>query len=125
MMALMVTRAGARRLQGIVLVEQAASLGLRRVRVRDRLLARMRTSALDHQLAAGASPESSVPLALHAAYLCREDQRLLLARSLSEIAEASEVPEGRRVKAPISRQAVRRARAELAALVDRLGAAAP
>ena len=47
----------------IVVLAEAAGLGLRRVRWRDRVVARVRTSALDRRLAAGASPESSVLLA--------------------------------------------------------------
>ena len=48
----------------IVVVEHGAGLGLRRVRLRDRLLTRLRASSLDAELAAGASPESSITLAL-------------------------------------------------------------
>ncbi len=109
----------------IVVLEQSAGLGLRQVRMRDRVLARMRTSTLDHQLAAGASPEASVTLALHAGHLCGPVQRRLLARSLTRIAAAAEAPTGRRVKAPVCRQAVLRTRAELSAVVDRLVADGP
>ena len=67
----------------IVVLEHDAGLGLRRVRMRDRLLARIRAAALDAELAAGASPESSVVLALHAVHLCGPSQRRLLAGSLA------------------------------------------
>ncbi len=108
-----------------MVLEQGEGLGLRRVRLWDRVRARLRTSALDQQLAAGASPESSVALALHAGHLCRPQQRRLLARSLTEIAVVCEAPARRRLKAPVCRHAVTRARAELAAVVDRLAAAGP
>jgi hypothetical protein len=109
----------------IVLLEQGAGLGLRRVRLRDRLRARLRTSALDEQLAAGASPESGVALALHAGHLCRPQQRQLLARSLAEIAASCLGPSRPRLQAPVCGHAVLRARTELAAVVDRLVAAGP
>jgi hypothetical protein len=109
----------------IVVLEQGAGLGLRRVRVRDRLVVRIRRPALDRELAAGASPESSVALAVHARYLCRPEQRRLLARSLTEIGAASEAHAAKRLRAPLALHAVARARAELAAVVDRLAAAGP
>ncbi len=109
----------------IVVLEQDAGLGLRRVRMRDRLVARVRASALDRELTAGASPESSVVLALHATHLCGSSQRRLLADSLTRIAAASEVPARSRVKAPVCRPAVRRACAELQAVVDHLVAPGP
>ena len=109
----------------IVVLDLGAGLGLRRVRVRDRLVARIRRPALDRELAAGASPESSVALAVHARYLCRPEQRRLLARSLTEIGAASRAPAARRLRAPIALHAVARARAELAAVVDRLAEAGP
>jgi hypothetical protein len=109
----------------IVVLELGTGLGLRRVRVRDRLVVRIRRPALDRELAAGASPESSVALAVHARYLCRPEQRRLLARSLSEIGAASEAHAARRLRAPLALHAVARAHAELAAVVDRLVAAGP
>jgi hypothetical protein len=109
----------------IVVLEEDAGLGLRRVRMRDRLLARLRASALDDQLAGGASPESSITLALHAALLCGPSQRRVLARSLTRIAAASETPRRSRLKMPVCRSAVRGARTELNAVVDRLVACGP
>ena len=109
----------------IVVTEQDSRLRLQRVRLRDRLRAHVRVSALDRELAAGASPESSVALALHAARLCGESQRRLLARSLTDVAATSEAPSRSRLQAPVSRVAVRRARAELTAVVDRLTASDP
>lgn len=109
----------------IVVLDEATGLGLRRVRWRDRLLVRVRSSALDRQLAAGAAPEASVPLALHASRLCEPAERRVLARSLTRIVEAADEPMGHRLKAPVSRPAVQRARAELAAVAGRLVASGP
>ena len=104
----------------IVLVDEAAGLGLRRVRWKDRVVARVRTSALDRQLAAGSSPESSVPLALHAGRLCEPTARQVLARSLTRIVAAADDPTARRLTAPVHRPAVQSARAELVTVADRL-----
>jgi hypothetical protein len=109
----------------IVVLDESAGLGLRRVRWWDRLVARLRASALDHELAAGASPDSTVPLAVHAGRLCEPAQRLLLARSLTRIVAASDEPARSRLKAPICRRAVQQARPELAALAGRLSASGP
>jgi hypothetical protein len=109
----------------IVVLDEAAGLGLRRVRWRDRVVARVRTSALDRQLGAGASPESSVPLALHAGRLCEPTQRQVLARSLTRIVAAADAPMARRLAAPVHRPAVQSARAELAAVAGRLVASDP
>lgn len=108
----------------IVVLEEGAGLGLRRVRWWDRLLVRARASALDHALAAGASPESSIPLAVHAGRLCEPAQRHLLARSLTRIVAASDAPV-QRGAAPVCRPAVRQARAELAAVAGRLDGCGP
>lgn len=109
----------------IVVLEHDAGLRLRRVRLRDRLLARFRAGALDAELAAGASPESSVVLALHAGFLCRPSQRRVLARSLTLIAAAAESTGASRLKTPVCRRAVRRARSELHSVIGRLAAAGP
>ncbi len=109
----------------IVVLEEGAGLGLRRVRWSDRLLVRARASALDHQLAAGASPESSVPLAIHAGRLCGPAERRGLARSLARVVAVSDAPVGRRLKTPVCRPSVQQARAELAALAGRLTASGP
>jgi hypothetical protein len=109
----------------VVLQERAAGLGLRRVRLWDRLVVRARASALDDRLAAGASPESSVTLALHAGRLCQPSQRRLLARSLTRIVAVADAPQGRRLKAPVCRAAVHQARAELATVAGRLMASGP
>jgi len=109
----------------IVVLHEGTGLGLRRVRWWDRLVARFRAAALDHELAAGASPESTVPLAIHAGRLCEPGQRLLLARSLTRIVAASEAPVRSRLKAPVCRRAVQQARPELATLAGRLSGSGP
>jgi hypothetical protein len=109
----------------IVVLHESTGLGLRRVRWWDRLEARARASALDHELAAGASPDATVPLAVHAGRLCDPAQRRLLARSLTRIVAASDAPVQSRLKAPVCRHAVRQARPELAALAGRLSASGP
>jgi len=124
-MGLMVTLSSHSGMPMIVVLEQGAGLGLRRVRVRDRLGARIRRSALDLELAFGASPESSVALAVHARYLCRPEQRRVLGRTLAGIARAAETPAARRSKAPLSLHAISLARAELEAVVGRLVAPGP
>jgi len=116
---------GARGTGAVVVVERGAGLGLRRVRLRDRLLARIRAAELDVELAAGTSPESSVALALHAGHLCEPPQRRLLARSLRRVVAAAENQSASRVKAPVCRPAVRRARSDLEAVIERLLAAGP
>jgi hypothetical protein len=109
----------------IVLLEKDGDLTLRRVGWRDRVAARLRAGALDAALVAGASPESSVPLALHAEHLCARSQRRLLARSLRRLVAVSEAPATRRSPVPINRVAVRRAGGELESLADRLAADGP
>ncbi len=109
----------------IVVLEADNALRLRRVTMRDRLVARLRASALDQQLAAGAAPESSISLSVHAGHLCTPAQRRLLARSLSRIATAGDAPAGSRLTSPLCRPAVRRARSELQAVIDRLLASGP
>ena len=71
----------------IVLVESTqAGLQPRRVRVRDRLVARGRAARLDQDLAAGASPEASVPLAVHAQTVTSPASRARLADSVELVA---------------------------------------
>jgi hypothetical protein len=109
----------------IVLLEQGDGLRLRRVRPWDRLKAQLRAAALDRALAAGTSPESSAALAVHAEHLHDGAQRSLLARSLRRVGAASEDPSFHHPHAPLDRQAVRRARAELDALAARLASSEP
>ncbi len=109
----------------IVLVEQGKRLGLQRVRLRDRAVAKLRSGSLDRALAAGASPESSVALAVHAGHLCEPTQRRVIGHSLARIALLATAPQGGRVMTPLSRTAVCRCHAELQAVVERLAACEP
>jgi hypothetical protein len=103
-----------------VLLEQGAGgLAVRRVRLRDRVRARLRTATLDRQLADGAPPEANVALALHATRVYEPGQRLLLARSLRRIADSSNSQPGR-IGVPLNREAIVRARPEIDAVADRL-----
>jgi hypothetical protein len=72
-----------------VLLEDGGSdnsrIVIRRVRVVDRLSARLRSAALDRGLAAGQSPDSSAALALRAHVLLRPSIRRRTARSLREL----------------------------------------
>ena len=108
----------------IVLLDRGAGLGLRRVGPWQRVRARLRATALDRMLAAGASPESYVALAIHAARVYRSPQRRQLARSLARIAEASQNPSSH-LAAPYQRETVRQVRAELVEVADRLDRGGP
>jgi hypothetical protein len=109
----------------IVVVEHDAGLGIRRARLRDRLLTRLRASSLDAELAAGASPESSITLSLRAGLLCRPSYRRLLCQGVTRVVAAAERPASSLRKAPVNRDAVHGARAELEAVAERLGAVRP
>jgi len=109
----------------IVVVEHGAELGLRRVRLRDRLLTHLRASSLDAELAAGASPESSVTLALRAGQLCRLSYRRLLSQGLNQVVATAGKPTRSLRQVSVNRHAVRGARTELETVAERLGAAGP
>jgi hypothetical protein len=109
----------------IVVLEQRDGLRLRRVRLWERVAARLRSATLDRELAAGASPDSSVALAVHAEHLHADAQRSLLARSLRRVGAAPDTATARRLRALLDREAVRRAQAELEALAARLASSQP
>lgn len=111
-----------------VLIDEGRGLEVRRVRIRDRLLSRLRAAALDRELASGASPESSIALAVHARHLCEWAERSVLAQSLTRIAAAGvadDRPGRPSHRIPLSQTAIRRSGAELSAVVARLEAGAP
>lgn len=119
-MSLMVTH--------VMVMAEGQGLQIRRVRPWDRLRARMRASALDRQLAAGASPESSTVLAVHAGHLCRPAERRVLAHTLSRLTAAADAPGAKRAvgaRTPVCTSAIHDSEAELAAVVDRLEAPDP
>ena len=112
-----------------VLIDEEGELQVRRIRVRDRLLARFLAATLDRELASGASPESSIVLAVHARRLCKSAERSLLARCLTRsAAEAGRANDGGTCphhRAPLSRTAISGSGRELTAVVERLEAGAP
>ncbi len=96
-------------------------LDVRRLRARDRLIARLNGSALDRRLAAGASPDASPTLALRAQRLRRPSTRRVLGLCLRELVRDAERPRPvLSARAPISRHNVTRASADLLELADRL-----
>ena len=91
-----------------------------------RWLVRIRASRLDRQLAAGASPDASVALALRAQLLVRTRVRHDLARSARRILlAATRAPGARRLPVPVGRGPVRNCSEEFAELISRLLAAGP
>lgn len=107
----------------MVLVQESAALGLKRVHRLDRLRARVWASRLDRQLASGVSPESSVVMALHAARLYGSAQRRGLAVGLRNVVVAARNPMPMRT--PISREAVRQSEPELQEIAERLESGDP
>ena len=94
------------------------------VRSRDRLLARIRAFRLDAALAAGASPDATVALALRAQLLVRMPVRRDLARTARRIlAAAVRGAAGDRLPVPVCRDRVRDCAEELEDLIRHLLAA--
>jgi hypothetical protein len=110
-------------IRNVLLDRGTEGLGVQPVRLRDRVRARLQAVALDRQLAEGATPEASVALALHAARVYGPCQRRLLADSLTRLSGVSDMPV--RLRVPVDREAIRRARRELDAVADRLSGDAP
>ncbi len=110
----------------LILLEQAGCPVARTVRPWDRLLVRLRAFSLDRDLAAGASPDASVALALRAQMLVRTRYRRYLARSVRRVLRtASQAPFGSRSPVPVCRDRVRDSSEEFAELIERLLAAGP
>jgi hypothetical protein len=110
----------------LVLLERANCPITMTARPWDRFLVRLRAFRLDCDLAAGASPDASVALALRAQMLVRAQVRRDLARSARRIlAVATHAPGARRLPVPISRERVRDCSGEFAELISRLLAVGP
>ncbi len=110
----------------VLLEDDHAAICARRVSIADRMLVRLRESRLDRELARGASPESSVALALHAERVIRCAERTDLARNLRRLLEVSAAPRTPlRPGALLCRERVLAARNETEALAERLLAAGP
>ncbi len=95
------------------------------VRPRDRLLARLRAGRLDTALAAGASPDATVGLALRAQALVQVRARRALAQAAQRVLAAAVQPPGRRPAIPVCRDRVRDCSPELEELIRRLLAPGP
>jgi hypothetical protein len=92
----------------------------------DRIGARLRAFSLDRDLAAGASPDASVALALRAQILVRPRYRRGLARSAGRVlTAATQSPLRSRLAVPVVRDRVKDSSAEFADLIGRLLAAGP
>ena len=96
----------------------------RQTRLRDVLATRLRAGELDRLLAAGVSPETSIPLALRARSLTEPSTRVALGQRLWEVLrEAERPPSPMSAALPICREKVNLARTELLDLTWRLWAA--
>jgi hypothetical protein len=92
----------------------------RRIRVSDRLCARLRATRLDAALARGVAPESSPALALRAEALIGPVARQLGSNLRRIVLSAQRPLSGPIIVVPISRALVRETESELSALAERL-----
>jgi len=110
----------------LLLDERTDALVVRPARPWERVKAGLCTHQLDEELARGASPEATAPLALRARTLAQETFRHNLARSarqiLAEAQRAGPAPLvlGGQPTIPVCRKRVRAAAAELTELIHRL-----
>jgi hypothetical protein len=95
------------------------------IRLRDRLVARWRALDLDDELARGASPDASAPLALRARSAVLPSVRRTLAADLRRLGEEARSGRVSRVRLPVPRRKLLGASAELDALAERLVAPGP
>jgi hypothetical protein len=110
----------------LVLLEEDGCPVAHTVRPLDLLLVRWRAFRLDRDLAGGASPDATVPLALRAQMLVRGPVRRDLARSASRVlATATQAPAAGRFPVPVCRDRVRGCSAEFGELIGRLLAPGP
>jgi hypothetical protein len=97
-----------------------------RVRLRDRLVARVAAGSLDAKLAAGRPPEERPALALRAQMLVRPSYRQALADSIRRlISRATRPAQALTVAVPLCRDRIRDASADLAELSRRLDGGGP
>ena len=101
----------------VVLDDSRAGLVARAASPWDRLAARVRASRLDTELAAGASPERSLGLALRAQVLVQTRTRSDIARGMQRILTAADRGRGR---VPVCSDRIRSCSAELTELISRL-----
>ncbi len=124
-------QAGQGRTRHVLLQDDRGHLTLGRLRPWHRVLARCAASRLDHQLAAGASPETSSPLAARAVQLTSMKTRRHLAASVRRILAAAGDPAtmtvitARPARLPLARARIRQSAGPLAALAGHLAAPGP
>ena len=110
----------------LVLLEEEGSPVACAVRPWDRVLIRLRAFRLDHELAAGASPEASFALALRAQMLVRTRHRRDLAASADRVLAMAMQPSlPSRPRVPVCRDRVRDCCEEFEDLIRRLRAPGP
>lgn len=110
----------------LVLLEEEGSPVACTVRPWDRALIRLRAFRLDHDLAAGASPEASFALALRAQMLVRTRHRRDLAASADRVlAMAMQSSFPSRPRVPVCRDRVRDCSEEFGELIRRLRTTGP
>jgi len=97
----------------------------RRVRLRDRIVARLRANSLDRALAEGVPPERTVALALRARRLVEPGTAAALARALQRVLHDAVAPDLVAARMPTRRDAVRAAAGEIDDLARRLVAPRP
>jgi hypothetical protein len=95
------------------------------VHPRDRLLAWLRAPRLDTALAAGASPDATVALALRAQSLVRARARRSLAHAARRVLAEAAGPSAGHVPVPVCRDRVKDCAPELEDLIRRLLAPGP
>ena len=108
----------------LVLLEDGCPIPVA-VRPRDRLLARLHAFRLDHDLAAGASPDATVRLALRARTLGAMPARRDLAWTARRVLNEANAPGPRRLPVTICRDRVRDCSMEIEDLIRRLLAPGP
>jgi hypothetical protein len=101
------------------------ALQARRVRLGDRLAARLRANALDRRLADGVPPERSAALSLRARRLIEPPMAAMLARALHRLVREAGEHRTDRGRMPARMAAVRATTADLEDLARRLVAAGP
>jgi hypothetical protein len=105
----------------VLVVSPSEGLVDRRVRVLDRVVARVRAYGLDQRLCHGEPPENSVPLAVRAVHLVARPSRHHLARSVQRLVALTSQPAWSN-HVPVCYRNVRAALPEMEALRDRLEA---
>ena len=105
----------------LLLPDDQTGLVVGRVRVRDRVAAFLHAVDLDRELARGASPDASGPIALRARAVVRPSARATLGKQLLRIVrDAQAGPSAFRMRVPLRRSEIVAAAGELESLAHRL-----